>query len=191
MPPGLSPPPGDGPSAPSLANRSANNLGTRQPSTIRASVAKRYVYVTGYPARTLARFKLIARDKPACPADRRVWYAPCPRPCPPPAARAPVSACTTPNCTALLPEDHEEAALCLEIANISLATTGLICPANHRPLSVNGMSVAPVCRPPRLHSVSPRLTANMRTPISAHFKRCLPPSNGHQRPPLFSPTPNR
>src|SRR5580704_8318077 len=47
--------------------------------------------------------------------------------------------------------------------NAFLASTGRIRCATRRPLSVSGMSVAPVCCPLRLHAVSPCLIANRFT----------------------------
>src|SRR5437773_11447012 len=44
--------------------------------------------------------------------------------------------------------------------NTFAASTGRIRSASRRPLSVNGMSVVPVCWPLRLHAVSPCLIAN-------------------------------
>src|SRR5262249_12954570 len=48
-------------------------------------------------------------------------------------------------------------------ANAFLASTGRIRCASQRPLSVNGISVVPVCCPLRLHAVSPCLIANTFT----------------------------
>src|SRR6266478_8408404 len=47
----------------------------------------------------------------------------------------------------------------------SLASTGRICSARRRPLSVKGRSVTPVCCPLRVHAVSPCLIANRFTAI--------------------------
>src|SRR4029450_12247635 len=47
--------------------------------------------------------------------------------------------------------------------NAFAASTGRIRSASRRPLSVNGMSVVPVCWPLRLHAVSPCLIANTFT----------------------------
>ena len=47
--------------------------------------------------------------------------------------------------------------------NALAASTGRIRSASRRPLSVNGMSVVPVCWPLRLHAVSPCLIANTFT----------------------------
>src|SRR3954466_6538459 len=47
--------------------------------------------------------------------------------------------------------------------NASLASTGRIRSASRRPLSVNGMSVVPVCCSLRLHAVSPCLIAKTFT----------------------------
>src|SRR5215467_4363008 len=50
-------------------------------------------------------------------------------------------------------------------SNAVLASTGLIRSASLRPLSVNGMSVVPVCCPLRLHAVSPcRSRTHSRSP---------------------------
>ena len=58
-------------------------------------------------------------------------------------------------------------ALCIGLtstsANVCLASTGRICSASRRPLSVKGMSVVPVCCPLRLHTVSPCLIAKTFT----------------------------
>src|SRR5271167_3251861 len=48
-------------------------------------------------------------------------------------------------------------------ANALAASTDRIRSASRRPLSVNGMSVLPVCWPLRLHAVSPCLIANTFT----------------------------
>src|SRR4051794_37964772 len=48
-------------------------------------------------------------------------------------------------------------------ANACLASIGRIRSASRRPLSVNGMSVVPVCCPLRLHAVSPCLIAKTFT----------------------------
>src|SRR5215468_2301702 len=72
-------------------------------------------------------------------------------------------------------------------SNALVASTGRIRCASRRPFSVNGMSVAPVCCPLRLHAVSPCLIANTFTfasagsnvvclrRIDAHRCRFLPP----------------
>ena len=61
-------------------------------------------------------------------------------------------------------------ALCIGLtstsANVCLASTGRICSASRRPLSVKGMSVVPVCCPLRLHTVSPCLIAKTFTLVS-------------------------
>jgi hypothetical protein len=48
-------------------------------------------------------------------------------------------------------------------SNTLVSSTGRIRSASRRPLSVNGMSVVPVCWPLRLHEVSPCLIANTFT----------------------------
>src|SRR5437763_9918449 len=71
---------------------------------------------------------------------------------------------------ALLPSpasSHVSRARCIGLqrtsANVCLASTGRIRSASRRPLSVNGMSVVPVCCPLRLHAVSPCLIAKTFT----------------------------
>jgi hypothetical protein len=47
-------------------------------------------------------------------------------------------------------------------SNASWPSTGRICSARRRPFAVNRMSVAPVCGPLRLHSLSPCRMAKTR-----------------------------
>src|SRR5438045_1763340 len=75
--------------------------------------------------------------------------------------------------TALLPSpanSQVSRARCMGLqrtrANACLASTGCIRSASRRPLSVNGMSVVPVCCPLRLHAVSPCLIAKTFTVAS-------------------------
>src|SRR5947209_19366421 len=72
--------------------------------------------------------------------------------------------------TALLPSpanSQVSRARCIGLqrtrANACLASTGCIRSASRRPLSVNGISVVPVCCPLRLHAVSPCLSAKALT----------------------------
>src|ERR1700757_3794290 len=76
-------------------------------------------------------------------------------------------------------------ALCIGLTSTgvtaSLASTGRICSASCRPLSVKGMSVVPVCCPLRLHAVSPCLIAKTFTLVSSRLNVCglgRPPPRG-------------
>jgi hypothetical protein len=86
-------------------------------------------------------------------------------------------------------------ALCIGLtstsANVCFASTGRICSASRRPLSVKGMSVVPVCCPLRLHTVSPCLIAKTFTLVSSTIRRCRPQSNARPRKPLPVPTSSR